>query len=259
MTKIVRGITAETRTTSRKGFAPSVDKHDGLNIAKLINVEMVLAENPTKSDAKTVEFRNLHLPRLVFHYEGVVAEGEEAPYIADSMTPYVPGSASEKTYLAGDTSKIKHIIETFKDGTPITKEEFATLTIDIDDLDPESPSYGQDVLNAYRSFYEAVVAIFNGQDDKPIYEGKEIFLKILWIVRQNGKGFYGIPNFINKGIIELIRKDKDGKMKAPRKIKIEIGKGESVIEKVVEAVNMTSPGMPSGPGGATDIDVTLLS
>ena len=254
------GIKKETRGTGVIKFNPNPAEYDGLCLGGL--KEVVFTTSHFKDDQKGdfAEFAGKDVPTLNFVFEGIAAKkGSPAPIYVHSykMRPIVPNDNYAWQYDAMFQT-IKHLIDVYTaDQFLDAYEDLLVLNIDLENGMPYEA-----LEAAWKSFFEGVVIVFNGDGDKlPCIFKTNGEIRLVWMkllrynVSSKGKesevngGDPGFTLFPGEGLIELYDPNF-----APT-LRINIAKGESIIPKERKANAPSAPapttaGTPSTAGTA---------
>lgn len=264
-----RGITNDTRSTSRKKFHERDAKTNGLFLGHLENVEVQWAT--LGEDVKIPQFQGMAVPRLVFTFASNEKDVNDRKYVPQS---YMPVESTVETIPGGKLewkinnmfAFMKHVMDVYVlKGRPMTEDEMDLLCLPFEDFDEQMqfvPLEPEVIVNGYKILFENYVKYLNN-DGKPYYLNATggvipIWIKLLRFAKVKGEwaavvgnpkssnfGDLGFPTFIGDGVIELWRKDV-----APNLIIVTAK--ESIVFKEVatqsKAPNAGIPGMPVMPG-----------
>jgi len=243
-----RGINKETRTASSPKFKPRMDKHNGLN---LVTVSVSITESEGKESSKQLAFIGLQIPSLLFTFTQADADGAEPAKYIHSFRPidYTDDTTTiedKDNIESANLEMIYHFMLPIV-GRDLTDAEFDTLVLDFGTTkdkngsiiytDPSTVS-GDVILNAYRKFYNAVLAIIltNTKLSK-----ERFWLKLLLYIKSKAirNGSPAIPMYVGDGFLERAAANKESSLT------IAIAKGESIIPREViipkQGVNQGNP------------------
>lgn len=265
-----RGVSNQTQATAQLRFHEKDAARNGLFIGQL---ESISVEYSVNADGK--QFTGMKMPRLELHFTSRHAKPEERRHLRHSIFPVesnvntIP-NGSEDWKVNNVFNWVKHILDVFYlKGRQMTELEEDALTLNFEDYDDEGnyiPVAPEDVLDAYATFFNNVVAMMDGrfnlpdgETPKPCYKdanGKPIaiWMKLLrakkrkgdWVhVGQNGE--LDFDQFIGAGVIELVVPNKD-----PMVLRIDMAK-ESITPKDVKKT--PSIGVPAMGGVPVPTDM----
>lgn len=246
-----RGVNNQTQATAQLRFHEKDAARNGLFIGQL---ESISVEYSVNADGK--QFTGMKMPRLELHFTSRHAKSEEKRHLRHSIFPVesnvntIP-NGSEDWKVNNVFNWVKHILDVFYlKGRQMTELEEDALSLDFEDYDDEGnyiPVSPEEVLDAYATFFNNVVAMMDGrfnladgETPKPCYKdanGKPlaVWMKLLrakkrkgdWVhVGQNGE--LDFDQFIGAGVIELVVPNKD-----PMVLRIDLAK-ESITPKDVK-------------------------
>lgn len=246
-----RGVNNQTQATAQLRFHEKDAARNGLFIGQL---ESISVEYSVNADGK--QFTGMKMPRLELHFTSRHAKYEEKRHLRHSIFPVesnvntIP-NGSEDWKVNNVFNWVKHILDVFYlKGRQMTELEEDALSLNFEDYDDEGnyiPVSPEEVLDAYATFFNNVVAMMDGrfnladgETPKPCYKdanGKPlaVWMKLLrakkrkgdWVhVGQNGE--LDFDQFIGAGVIELVVPNKD-----PMVLRIDLAK-ESITPKDVK-------------------------
>lgn len=266
MSKI--GFTRESRTTSLKEFTPNAERFGGLCAGAIINFSVGEADFTT---SKSEFWTGYKVPRLSIQIEsrldpdGVKKAYYQESFMPPAWTPDLLPDGRLKFILPSAESKLGHMLEaikgSFADDTAWSDEDMAMLTTGLE-LTGEDGIFisrePEEIIAAYKAFYDNIVKIVEGADGKPAYRDanglpKVYWLKLLYTVKGApvNRGKLGFPNYADTGFIEEIVNV--GGQPVQPSIKIQINKQESIDPASVKTKETPKPNMGGGalPQGAT--------
>ena len=241
------GITKETRGTSSKPIKADPTKFNGLVLMMLASVTVTDIE-AKDANGEWAEFIGKKIPKLNFNFVEVNDEkGVKAGVYVYARTPiaHVPNSDEKDWWFNQTTQMIKHFIDVY------TNEEWNDEWDELLSLDlAEGEMKPDDVLAAYRKFFEGVALVFNGDTKKKlpcIFKDAKGKAKVVWgklLLYIKGKkinnGNFGFPGYPGEGVIELYLPN------TKPSLSINVAKGESIIAIVEGNANAGIPGIPTG-------------
>lgn len=262
--KLRRGITNETRATSRLKFDERRDANrtNGLFVGHLDNVEVKWVTIGEEVQGLP-QFAGQNIPVLVLTFASNHEDINQRRYVEHRM---MPAESNALTIPGGkDAWKVdsvfnwmKHVLNVFVlKNREMTEEEEDALTLPFSDFDEQNqyvPVEVEEVIGGWRAVFENFVAILDN-NGKPYYKNEKggilpIWMKLLRFTKVNkewqavirGKstfGDLGFTNFVGEGCIELYKQDT-----APT-LKIDISK-ESITYK--ETKKPSTPSLAPGQG-----------
>ena len=222
--------------TSLLPFVPDKKVYDGLNLAKLVSVEVDTTDVKEESNWDMMKGRTV--PRITFHFESV--KDVHTHHYFHNYT-VITNEEKEDKIAEAMFKSIYHMLEAY--GVP---------SASIDKLMKGAISYEERTADAlietYTAFFVKVATMFNGTEDGKmpnIYKDKTVWIKLIRDSRNNGR--LSFPFYPGTGFIELY---KTGQKPA---IRIDVTK-ETIEEK--PALNPTT-GAPIAGAGAGQIPEAL--
>ena len=226
--KLKRGVSNDTRAVSQLKFHEKDAAQNGLFIGHLHSVSV---EWSTSNDSAS--FNGISIPRLQFHFASNHVNENEMRHVYQTLFPVessvdtIPGGQQEWR-VNNVLAWIKHVLDVYYlKGRKLTEQEEEALEIPFVDYDEEGNFVvidTQEVVDGYRSLFENVVAMLNGNFNladseiaKPSFktaDGKFIpcWIKLLrckkvkntWknVASGNAAGDLAF-DFIGSGVIEL--------------------------------------------------------
>lgn len=263
--KVVRrGISNETRGTTRLKFSHKDAKQNGLFLAHLDSVEismMKVGEDKTGMPS----FAGLEVPKLTIRFASNEDNVDARRWVSlqfnavESNVNTIPGGKEEwKVNLVFDW--LKHLLNVFVlKGRAMTETEEAALSLNFVDFDDNGDYVNvapEVILEGWKQLFENFANIMNtGRDGNPVYksvDGKPIVLwiKLLRYVKQRNKGWQEInrgdlafPQFVGEGCIEIFKSN------TIPTVRIDANRETILPMKIEKAKTPTQ--MPSAPmGGA---------
>lgn len=225
-----RGISNETRGTSRLLFDTRDAKSNGLFIAHLDKVE-VTSFVPGEDKTGMPSFNGLEVPRLVLTFASNEEELSKRRYVTlqfnavESTALTIPGAKEEwKVNLIFDW--IKHLLNVFVlKGREMTPEEETALSLDYVDFD-ENGDYvtvdPEEVLASWKKLFNNFEAIMNRgrKDGTPYYKSAAdnkfipLWIKLIrymkvkneWKAIANNEQL-SFPQFVGEGCVEIYQQN----------------------------------------------------
>lgn len=196
---------------SRLSFKPEADKFNGLCMATIESIELVNTEVPkVKEDGtpNTNEFAGRTLPsiKITFKQHNFDPKDDSARYII--LVEKITGTklttgedmklSTWESLVMAQYKRLQHIVNAFDKGGLLPKSKNCPA-IDIEFGDAAEARILK-MTKFYKHFMEQLV----GKDEAtPKYAGVKFWLVV---VASNSNGyFYEIPQFIEKGIIEVVK------------------------------------------------------
>ena len=219
---------------------------NNLVVGEIVSVELT----EKVSEAKTgYQFTGFSVPNLVIRFKQKVdAYNKEERYSVWVFKPVV-SVKNDLTAMAEDTfsklvmvqfSHLKHILDAYE-GTA----NFKALG-KLPEIDSEADA--ETLLAQFKAFYEAFIKAFEGKDGNGVYKNLEVTVK--FVVNKGEKRLH-IPNYVNRGYIQLARFDNKGLLITSLEFY-----GESIeIPKVIEGNTMpgTTAAMPVNSGSVVNL------
>lgn len=266
-----RGISNETRGTSRLSFDTRDAKTNGLFVAHLDKVE-VTSFVPGEDKTGMPSFNGLEVPRLVLTFASNEDEVAKRRYVTlqfnavESTALTIPDGKEEwKINLIFDW--IKHLLNVFVlKGRDMTAEEEAALSLDYVDFDENGDYVTIDpevVLASWKKLFNAFEQIMNrGRKDGTSYFKSASDNKFipLWIklirynkVKNEWKAIANndaltFPQFVGEGCIEIFQQNV-----APT-IKLNTTR-ERIVPMNLDKKKEPNAVMPGAPGTGVGIDL----
>ena len=226
----------EGSATSSLPFVPDKKIYDGLNLAKLVSVEVNHLD--IKDDSNWDLMKGKSVPRLTFHFEAAKDTHSRHYYHNFNV---ITNEEKEEVIADGMFKSLQHMMEVYGvDAKLITR--VLTDAIDVTDRSADA------LIATYEAFFTNVASAFNGTEDgkRPnVYKDKIVWLKLIRDLRNNGK--LSLHFYPGTGFIEIY---KNGQKAA---IRIDVSK-ETIEEKA--AVNPVT-GAPLATGDANNIPDAL--
>lgn len=266
-----RGISNETRGTSRLSFDTRDAKTNGLFVAHLDKVE-VTSFVPGEDKTGMPSFNGLEVPRLVLTFASNEDEVAKRRYVTlqfnavESTALTIPNGKEEwKVNLIFDW--IKHILNVFVlKGRDMTTEEEAALSLDYVDFDENGDYVTVDpevVLASWKKLFSAFEQIMNRgrKDGTPYFKSASdnkfipLWIKLIrynkvkneWKAIANNDAL-AFPQFVGEGCIEIFQQNV-----APT-IKLNTTR-ERIVPMNLEKKKEPNAVMPGAPGTGVGIDL----
>ncbi len=266
-----RGISNETRGTSRLSFDTRDAKTNGLFVAHLDKVE-VTSFVPGEDKTGMPSFNGLEVPRLVLTFASNEDEVAKRRYVTlqfnavESTALTIPNGKEEwKVNLIFDW--IKHILNVFVlKGRDMTAEEEAALSLDYVDFDENGDYVTVDpevVLASWKKLFSAFEQIMNRgrKDGTPYFKSASdnkfipLWIKLIrynkvkneWKAIANNDAL-AFPQFVGEGCIEIFQQNV-----APT-IKLNTTR-ERIVPMNLEKKKEPNAVMPGTPGAGVGIDL----
>lgn len=266
-----RGISNETRGTSRLSFDTRDAKTNGLFVAHLDKVE-VTSFVPGEDKTGMPSFNGLEVPRLVLTFASNEDEVAKRRYVTlqfnavESTALTIPNGKEEwKVNLIFDW--IKHILNVFVlKGRDMTAEEEAALSLDYVDFDENGDYVTIDpevVLASWKKLFSAFEQIMNRgrKDGTPYFKSASdnkfipLWIKLIrynkvkneWKAIANNDAL-AFPQFVGEGCIEIFQQNV-----APT-IKLNTTR-ERIVPMNLEKKKEPNAVMPGAPGTGVGIDL----
>lgn len=266
-----RGISNETRGTSRLSFDTRDAKTNGLFVAHLDKVE-VTSFVPGEDKTGMPSFNGLEVPRLVLTFASNEDEVAKRRYVTlqfnavESTALTIPNGKEEwKVNLIFDW--IKHILNVFVlKGRDMTAEEEAALSLDYVDFDENGDYVTVDpevVLASWKKLFSAFEQIMNRgrKDGTPYFKSASdnkfipLWIKLIrynkvkneWKAIANNDAL-AFPQFVGEGCIEIFQQNV-----APT-IKLNTTR-ERIVPMNLEKKKEPNAVMPGTPGTGVGIDL----
>lgn len=261
--KVVRrGISNETRGTTRLTFSHKDAKQNGLFLAHIESVEVsMMRVGEDKSGMPS--FAGCEVPKLTIRFTSNEEDVNARRWVSlqfnavESNVNTIPNGKEEwKINLIFDW--LKHLLNVFVlKGRPMTETEEAALSLAYQDFD-ENGDYinvaPEVVLESWKQLFENFANIMNtGRDGNPVYKSSDgkpivVWIKLLRYIKQRTKGWQPIangnlafPQFVGEGCVEIF------KTNTIPVIRIEASKETILPMKVEKAKSPTQmPGAPVG-------------
>lgn len=260
---IRRGISNETRGTTRLRFDTRDAKPNGLFLAHLEDVK-VSTFVPGEDKTGMPSFNGLEVPRLTLTFASNEEDVAKRRYVTlqfnavESTALTIPGKSDEwKVNLVFDW--IKHILNVFVlKGRQMTAQEEEALSLDFVDFD-ENGEYvtvdPQIVLSSWNKLFTNFENIMNrGRDgEKPVYKTIDNKNIAIWIKliryfkarnewKEVNRGDLSFPQFVGEGAIEIYQAN------TVPSIKLDITREKIAPMNLTkkEAPNFQAPAAPGG-------------
>ena len=202
----------ETEVESKLSFKPEADKFNGLCMATIESIDLVMTEVPKiKEDGtpNTNEFAGKILPsiKIVFKQHNFDPKDTAARYI--NLVEKITGTklstgedmklSTWESLVMASFKRMQHILNAFDKGGLLPKSKNCPA-IDLEMSDATDARILK-MTKLYKHFMEQFV----GKDEAtPKYKDVQFWLVV---VASNSNGyFYEIPQFIEKGVIEVYKK-----------------------------------------------------
>lgn len=224
--KVVRrGVSNETRGTTRLKFSHKDAKQNGLFLAHLESVEVSMMKvGEDKSGLPS--FAGLDVPKLTIRFASNEEDANQRRWISlqfnavESNINTIPGG-KEEWKITLIFNWFKHLMNVFVlKGRPMTDAEEDALALTYQDFD-ESGDYvnvaPETVLESWKQLFENFATIMNnGRDGKPVYQSADgkpivVWLKLLRYIRQKkgwkevANGDLALPQFVGEGCVEIYK------------------------------------------------------
>lgn len=266
-----RGISNETRGTSRLSFDTRDAKTNGLFVAHLDKVE-VTSFVPGEDKTGMPSFNGLEVPRLVLTFASNEDEVAKRRYVTlqfnavESTALTIPDGKEEwKINLIFDW--IKHLLNVFVlKGRDMTAEEEAALSLDYVDFDENGDYVTIDpevVLASWKKLFNAFEQIMNRgrKDGTPYFKSASdnkfipLWIKLIrynkvkneWKAIANNDAL-AFPQFVGEGCIEIFQQNV-----APT-IKLNTTR-ERIVPMNLDKKKEPNAVMPGAPGTGVGIDL----
>jgi hypothetical protein len=224
-----------------------IKEYKDLVVGEIISVELT----EKVSEAKTnYQYAGHSIPNLVIKFKQKIDKWNNDTRISTWVFKPIVSIKNDGTNTAEDTfvnlvmgqfSHLKHILDAYEGIA-----NFKALG-KIPDIDSELET--EKLLAAFKAFYASFATAFEGKDGKGVYNGVEVAVK--FIVNKGEKRLH-IPNFVNRGYIQLAKFDKLGKIVTNLAFY-----GETIEIPTVVAGNV-APGMNGAPIADTQVDLTTI-
>lgn len=239
-----RGINNETRSASRKKFQHT-DAVKGVGLF-LGNVD-IRKEWVTfgEKEGGRSQFMGCKVPKFVVEFSSLGNNVSEKKYAYINILPVesnvdtIPGGSKEWAFTQ-PIATIKHILEVFVlRGRTFTDEELDMLELGYEDYDEDGsfvPVEPEEILKSWSILFDNVLKLIetgnNGKSALLDASGKpvEVWSKLLRYIKYKGEwqpiqdGDLVFPHFVGEGIFELVRRDKDTKLKKQPSMILDITK-----------------------------------
>ena len=225
--KVVRrGITNETRGTTRLKFDTRDAKQNGLFLAHLEEVK-VSSFIPGEDKTGMPSFNGYEVPRLTLTFASNEEDASKRRYVTlqfnavESTALTIPGKSEEwKVNLVFDW--LKHMLNVFVlKGSAMTPEMESALSLDFVDFD-ENGEYvtvsAEEVLKSWGKLFTNFANIMNHgrEGDKPYFKTADNKNIVLWIKliryfkaknewKEVNRGDLSFPQFVGEGVIEIFQ------------------------------------------------------
>lgn len=225
--KVVRrGVSNETRGTTRLKFSHKDAKQNGLFIAHIDSVEVNMMKVGEDKNGMP-SFAGCEVPKLVIRFASNEENVDARRWITlqfnavESNVNTIPGG-KEVWKVDLIFNWLKHLMSVFVlKGRAMTEAEEDALSLSYQDFD-ENGDYvnvaPEVVLESWKQLFENFANIMNtGRDGAPVYKSADgkpitIWLKLLRYTRQGKKGWQPVsngdlvvPSFVGEGCIEIFK------------------------------------------------------
>ena len=226
--KVRRGISNETRGTTRLKFDTRDAKSNGLFLGHLEEVK-VNTFTPGEDKTGMPSFNGLEVPRITFTFASNEEDVAKRRYVflqfnaVESTALTIPGKSEEwKVNIVFDW--FKHILNVFVlKGRQMTAEEEDALSLDFVDFD-ENGEYvtvdAETVLASWRKLFTNFENIMNRgrAGEKPYFKTADNKIIPLWIKliryfkaknewKEVNRGDLSFPQFVGEGCIEIYQQN----------------------------------------------------
>lgn len=216
-----RKFDASQDVTARLKFKPDATVDNGLCRGTLINVEVTEAE--VKSDSEWI-FAGMTVPTLNFRFQNIPSKVDNHERFYTQRETIIANNMEEKVednLYDAMFKRITHIYNAFSKSPNFRK--LTELTVDCD-----RKSSPEEVIKAFKAFFEKVAKEFNGDGKKtnPVYKDKDGKFIPVWmklIANYPEHRAYVFPNFVGEGFIEPIISG------VSPSIEIKVQSGETII------------------------------
>lgn len=225
--KVVRrGVSNETRGTTRLKFSHKDAKQNGLFLAHIDSIEVNMMKVGEDKNGMP-SFAGCEVPKLVIRFASNEENVDARRWVTlqfnavESNVNTIPGG-KEVWKVDLIFNWFKHLMNVFVlKGRPMTEAEEDALSLSYQDFD-ENGDYinvaPEVILEGWKQLFENFANIMNtGRDGNPVYksvDGKPItiWLKLLRYTRQGKKGWQPVsngdlvvPSFVGEGCIEIFK------------------------------------------------------
>lgn len=227
--KVVRrGVSNETRGTTRLKFDTRDAKQNGLFLAHLEDVK-VSTFVPGEDKTGMPSFNGLEVPRLTITFASNEEDASKRRYVSmqfnavESTALTIPGKSEEwKVNLIFDW--LKHILNVFVlKGRAMTEKEEEALSLDFVDFDEQGEYVtvpAETVLSSWKNLFTNFEAMMNHgrEGDKPVYKTADNKNIAVWIKliryfkartewKEVNRGDLSFPQFVGEGCIEIYQQN----------------------------------------------------
>lgn len=269
-----RGINNETRSTSRKKFQHT-DAVKGVGLF-LGNVD-IRKEWVTfgEKEGGSSQFMGCKVPKFVVEFSSLGDNPAEKKYAYINILPVesnvdtIPGGSKEWMFNQ-PIAIMKHILEVFVlKGRTFTEEELDMLEVTYEDFDEDGnfvPVEPEEVLKGWNIVFDNVIKLIetgnNGKSALLDVTGKplEVWAKLLRYNKVKGEwqpiqdGDLVFPRFVGEGIFEIVKRDKDTKLKKQPSMILDITK-EAITPMNVEK---KKPNIGIGAGAGIPVGAGII-
>jgi len=224
--KVVRrGVSNETRGTTRLKFSHKDAKQNGLFLAHLESVEVSMMKvGEDKSGLPS--FAGLDVPKLTIRFASNEEDTNQRKWISlqfnavESNINTIPGG-KEEWKITLIFNWLKHLMNVFVlKGRPMTDAEEDALALTYQDFDDNGDYVNvapETVLESWKQLFENFATIMNnGRDGKPVYQSTDgkpivVWLKLLRYIKQKkgwkevANGDLALPQFVGEGCVEIYK------------------------------------------------------
>lgn len=240
---------------SKLSFQPKAENFNGLCMATIESIELIETEVPkVKEDGtpNTNEFAGKKLPsiKIVFKQHNFDAKDTSARYI--SLVEKITGTklatgedmklSTWESLVMAQYKRLQHCVNAFDKGGLLPKS-VACPSVDIEFGD----AVDQRIIKMTK-IYKHFIAQLVGKDEKPKYAGVKFWLVV---VASNSNGyFYEIPQFIEKGVIEVVKQGVMPTIEVANKYSIVLSKKPSKGQSTDAKADMSYNDKDAAPNGA---------
>ena len=233
------------KVTQDLGVKP-IEAYKNLVVGEIISVEVTekISESTTG-----YQFAGFAVPNIVIKFKQAVNAFNADDRFATIVLKPVVGikntgvKMAEKTFgslVMSQFDHLKHILDTFE-GTANFKALGKLNDIDMD-ADTET------LLKQFKTFYTTFAKAFAGKDGEGCYKGSELVFKF---VVNKGEKRLAVPNYVNKGYVQLAKYNKAGKLVTT----LEFYGETTEIPKNISAANApVGAGAPAAPVAEIDLN-----
>ena len=225
--KVVRrGVSNETRGTTRLKFSHKDAKQNGLFLAHIDSIEVNMMKVGEDKNGMP-SFAGCEVPKLVIRFASNEENVDARRWVTlqfnavESNVNTIPGG-KEVWKVDLIFNWFKHLMNVFVlKGRAMTEAEEDALSLSYQDFD-ENGDYinvaPEVVLESWKQLFENFANIMNtGRDGAPVYKSADgkpitIWLKLLRYTRQGKKGWQPVsngdlvvPSFVGEGCIEIFK------------------------------------------------------